>query len=152
MQRHFFRLLLGLAMVAFSSDSAIAYPRGYAIALTPTPLIVTQYSKQPDAQNPQQNLFQQLNLTAKQQNKIKQIRRQYQGQITQLKQSLQTSQRQLAVMMAGTDSAAIIRDKYQEIAQFRQQLGQLHFESMLAIREVLTPDQRQTFAEIVNTK
>lgn len=144
MQRHFFQLLLGLAMVAFDSYSAIA--------LDHSSIIIAQYSKQPASQNTQPNLFQQLNLTPKQQNKIKQIRSRYQGQITQLKKNVQLAQQQLAVMMAGTDSAAIMRDKYREIAQFRQQLGQLHFESMLAIREVLTPDQRQTFAEIIETR
>ena len=158
MQRHYFQLLLGLAMVVLESSAVSAKPRcctdrlkgwQYEIATTPAKLFTTQYSKQASEDKPQ-NLFQQLNLTPRQQNKIYKIRRQYQVEILQLKQNLQTAQQQLAVMMAGTDSATIIREKYQEIAQFRQQLGQLHFESMLAIREVLTPNQRRTFAEIVD--
>ena len=55
-------------------------------------------------------------------------------------------------MMAGTESAELVRAKHEEIARFRQQLGELHFKSMLATREILTPQQRQKFAEIIQAK
>ena len=143
MQRLCFQLLFGITTIVSTAN---------AIALVPSSTIIAQNSKQAASSDSSGGLFQQLNLTPQQKNQIKQIRRQYQGQIVQLKQSLQLAQQQLAVMMAGTDSVATIRAKHQEIARFRQQLGQLHFESMLATREVLTPEQRQTFAEIIRLK
>ena len=103
-------------------------------------------------QDSSSGLFQQLNLTPQQKWQIKQIRRRYESKIFQLKQDLFVAQQQLASMMAGTDSTEIIRAKHQEIARFRQKLAELHFESMLATREILTPLQRQKFAEIIEAR
>ena len=155
MQRLCSQLLFGLIAIIFVSETAVSLEieeRDKAIALFSASEITAKRDKQAVSPDSSRGLFQQLNLTPQQKNQIKQIRRQYQGQIIRLKQNLQLAQQQLAVMMAGTDSVAVIRAKHQEIAQFRQQLGQLHFESMLATREVLTPDQRQTFAEIIRNK
>ena len=96
-------------------------------------------------------MFQQLNLTPQQRHRIRQIRRQYQTEIFRLKEDLRVARQELAQMMSGTDSAAVIRAKHTQIERFRQKLGGLHFESMLATREILTPQQRQKFAEILET-
>jgi Spy/CpxP family protein refolding chaperone len=52
-------------------------------------------------------------------------------------------------MMSGTASEDSIRAKHTEIVQLRQQLENLGFESMLESRAVLTPDQRQQFAQLM---
>ena len=151
MQQLYSRLLLSFSMVISGSAIAIAYP----IDITDRwgdRIVLTNHLKQTTQQNTPSSLFQQLNLSHQQKRKIKRIRQQYQAQIIQLKENLRIAQQQLAAMMAGTDSVAEIRAKHEEIARFRQQLATLHFESMLATREILTPQQRQKFAEIIEAR
>ena len=153
MQRLYSQLLLGVLITIFQSVSAIAYPIKIEIAneqFCDRTLLVNNVEQ--TTKDTASNLFQQLNLSHQQKQKIKQISQQYQAQIIQLRENLQVAQQQLAAMMAGTDSVAVIRAKHEEIAQFRQQLATLHFESMLATREILTPQQRQKFAEIIEAR
>lgn len=151
MQQLYFQLLLGFSMVILNAAIAIASPINITDYLGDSTSI-TNHLKQTTQQDTPSSLFQQLNLSHQQKRKIKRIRQQYQAQIIQLKENLQVAQQQLAAMMAGTDSAAVIRAKHEEVAQFRQQLATLHFESMLATREILTPQQRQKFAEIIEAR
>ena len=106
-------------------------------------------SKQPEAQP---SILQQLNLTWLQKQQIQQIHRQYQQRILQTKSQLQSLQEQLTEMMTGTDSIAAIRAKDRELVVLKQKVGELHFESMLETREVLTPEQRQKFKEIIESR
>ena len=90
-----------------------------------------------------------LNLSNAQKQKIKQIHQQYQGQISQSQESLRSAQQRLSQMMVGTDSSIAIRRQHQKVVQLRQALDNLRFESMLAMREVLTPEQRRQFAQLM---
>lgn len=152
MQRLYSQLLLGFTITISQSVGAIACPIEIEIANEPGDRALRLNNVEQKTKDTASNLFQQLNLSHQQKQKIKQIRQQYQAQIIQLRENLQLAQQQLAVMMAGTDSVAVIRAKHEEIAQFRQQLAALHFESMLATREILTPQQRQKFAEIIEAR
>lgn len=156
MQQLFCWLLLGFLLAISQPLVAIAHPIKADITggRTSVPIFVTSNFKQTTEVNQSTpgSLFQQLNLSERQKQKIKRIRQQYQAQIVQLKENLQLAQQQLAAMMAGTDSVMVIRAKHEEIAELRQQLATLHFESMLATREILTPQQRQKFAEIMETR
>jgi Spy/CpxP family protein refolding chaperone len=49
--------------------------------------------------------------------------------------------------MASTASQNQIREKYRQVETLKQQVADIKFESMLAMREVLTPEQRRQFAE-----
>jgi periplasmic protein CpxP/Spy len=102
-------------------------------------------------QNHQKNLLQQLNLTAEQQQQIKQIHAQYQEQIHRRKKNLALLEKRLAAMISGTDRVDLVRAKNQELVRLRQEIGELRFESMLATREILTPEQRQKFREIIES-
>lgn len=106
-------------------------------------------SKIPEAQS---SILEQLNLTWFQKQRIRQIHRQYQHRILQTKNQLRSLQEQLTEMMTGTDSIAAIRAKNRELVLLRQKVGELHFESMLATREVLTLEQRQKFKEIIESR
>ena len=97
-------------------------------------------------------LFQKLNLTAIQQEKIEQIHRLYYPKISQIREQLTTAKEELTDMMAGATSATAIRTKHQEILNLRQKLGEVQLETMLATREVLTVEQRQNFADILRSK
>lgn len=97
------------------------------------------------------NLFQQLDLTNEQQQQIKQIHLRYRPQIINQKQSIAKLQQQLSDMMVGTAPIKLLKAKNQQLSALRLQIESLHFESMLAIREILTPQQRQKFRELVKS-
>jgi Spy/CpxP family protein refolding chaperone len=59
---------------------------------------------------------------------------------------------ELRDLMAGTASADQIRTKHQQLQQLRQQLEEVTFESTLASREVLTPDQRKQLAQLMEQR
>ncbi|WP_319423204.1 Spy/CpxP family protein refolding chaperone [Pleurocapsa sp. FMAR1] len=107
---------------------------------------VTKAKQQP------QSLIQQLNLTDEQRQKIKQIHYRYKQQILKKKNNLAVLQQQLSDMMIGTESVELIRTKNQELVILRQEIGALRFESMLATREILTPQQRQKFKKILESR
>ena len=98
------------------------------------------------------NIFEQLNLTPEQQQQIKQIHRQYNQQISRKKNSLAKLQQQLSDMMVGTEPVELVRAKNQQLVLLRQEISSLRFESMLATREILTPQQRQKFRELANLR
>jgi len=97
----------------------------------------------------EQSLVEELNLTPQQEQQLKAIQQQYKDQMAQQRQELQQAQQELSELMAGTAPQGQIRDKYREVNVLRQQKGELHLESMLAIREILTPQQRRQFARLM---
>ena len=97
-------------------------------------------------------LFQQLNLSSSQKEKIKKIHNQYKQQIRKKNNSLSVLQKQLSDLMVGTESVESIRAKNQQLVNLRQEIGELRFESMLATREILTPQQRQKFRDIIESQ
>jgi Spy/CpxP family protein refolding chaperone len=140
-------LLSGLLIVELGTSICLAAPislNGQSIA----PIFLSQKgsAKTVGASNP---LMEQLNLSDQQKQDLSGIRQKYQGQMKQLQEQLRTSQQALRSMMSGTASADSIRTKHTEIVQLRQQLENLGFESMLETRDILTPDQRQQFAQLM---
>lgn len=95
------------------------------------------------------SLFQQLDLTREQHQQIEQIHLHYRQQTLRKKQNIARLQQQLSDMMVGTETVELLRAKHQELNTLRQEMRSLHFESMLATREILTLQQRQKFRELV---
>jgi protein CpxP len=114
-----------------------------------TETIIAQHSPSVTPQGQTVSLFQQLDLTKEQQQQIKQIHLQYQQQIINQKQIIVRLQQQLSDMMVGTEPIESLKAKNQQLSALRLKMESLHFESMLAIREILTPPQRQKFRELV---
>jgi periplasmic protein CpxP/Spy len=102
-------------------------------------------------QNPS-SLLEQLNLTNNQNEQIQQIHRQYKQQILKKKNNLARLQQQLSDLMVGTNSVELIRAKNKQLVDLRTEIGELRFESMLATREILTPQQRQKFRDIIESQ
>lgn len=98
------------------------------------------------------SLWQQLNLTAEQQQQIKRIHSRYRQRLSQKRDNLAKLQRQLSDMMVGTAPVELLRAKNQQLSVLHQEIGSLRFESMLATREILTPQQRDKFRELVNSE
>jgi Spy/CpxP family protein refolding chaperone len=90
-----------------------------------------------------------LNLSSAQQQELQTIYSQYKDQISQRKQAVRQVNRELRDLMVSTASNDEIRAKYQEVQALRQQLEAARFESLLAMRDVLTPAQRSRFAQLM---
>ncbi len=128
------------AIIAMASISALAQPNLLllkAVAQNPTPSASQQRS--------QSGLLQALNLTPQQLQQIKVIRNQSKDQITQKRQAVRQAQQELEALMAGTASKDQVRDKYNQLKMLKQELADAQFETTLATREVLNPQQRQKF-------
>ncbi len=97
-------------------------------------------------------VFDQLNLSADQKQKIQAVRDKYKGQITQRMEAVRQARQELKTMMAGTASANQIRDKNTQITGLKKQLDDVQLESTLAMREILTPAQRTQLAQLMKQR
>jgi Spy/CpxP family protein refolding chaperone len=100
----------------------------------------------------QGGMFDQLNLSADQKQKMQAVRDRYKDQISQRMQAVRQARQELATMMTGTANASEMREKHRQIIGLRQQLEEVQFESTLAMREVLTPEQRSQLAQMMQQR
>ena len=114
---------------------------------------MAQSFESPQEQNwGRQRLMQELDLTPEQQQNLQAIRAQYKDQINQRQQDLRQASQELRSLMISDADTNQIRAKHQQVQQLRQQLEELNFESMLAMREVLTPEQRREFGQLMEQR
>ena len=83
---------------------------------------------------------------------MQQIRTEDREEISQLRESLYQERQTLERITIGTAPPTEVREQYQKVKNLQVQLGDLHFEHMLGMREVLTPQQRQKFAELMKQR
>lgn len=93
-----------------------------------------------------------LNLTSQQVQQMRQIRGEYKSQIFQRHEAARQAQRELVSLMAGDASQDQIRAKFQQVESLKAEAARLRFDSVLAIREILTPEQRQKLAQHLETR
>lgn len=115
------------------------------------PPLWTQQSQTGDSGGGGQ-LFQQLNLTPEQAQTLQAIQQEYQGQISQHRNLLRQAQQELETLMAGDATEAELRAKHQQVKTLMQQMGDLQFESLLKMREVLTLQQRRLIIELMEER
>jgi periplasmic protein CpxP/Spy len=97
-------------------------------------------------------LLQQLNLSNDQLQRIKNIRSRNNSEIRSSRQRARQLQQEIQELMAGTASSDLVRAKFNELQSARQQAAKLQFEQMLAMREVLTPQQRSQLAQLMKQR
>jgi len=127
-------------IIALGCISALQEPNlllSQAVAQNPT--------NSPSSQKKPSGWLQDLNLTPQQIQQIKVIRNQSASQLAQKRQAVRQAQQELEALMAGTASMEQVRGKYNELKMLKQELGDAQFETTLATREVLNPQQRQKF-------
>lgn len=95
---------------------------------------------------PQGAILQSLNLNAEQKRQLRTARQSFQPQIRERRLKILEAQAELDEMLAGTATDAVLKAKFQQVSQLRQDVQQLQFESVLAMRQILTPEQRKQFA------
>ncbi|MBE9011397.1 Spy/CpxP family protein refolding chaperone [Pseudanabaenaceae cyanobacterium LEGE 13415] len=92
-------------------------------------------------------LLRELNLSPDQLNRIQQIRSRYRDQMKSDRDAARQAQQELRTLMAGSASDDQIREKFRQVKELRTKVADAQFNSMLEIRNVLTPEQRQRFAQ-----
>lgn len=144
-------ILIGILTVL--TATAVAVPFAIHSQLSAQRPSATESVDKPiEVDNPSSNkaggregILQQLNLTPDQFKQLSAVRRQYQPSIRDRAKIVRTSQAELRRVLASSASEAEVKQKYQQVQQLRQELQQLRFESLLAMRQILTPQQRQAF-------
>jgi periplasmic protein CpxP/Spy len=93
-----------------------------------------------------------LNLSTEQIEKIREIRRRYAGPLLQQQQAIAKAQQELDARMASNAPTEQIRQQFNQVRSLKQQQATTRLESMLAIREVLNPEQRQQLAQFMQQR
>ena len=130
-------------------------PAALALALAiamPATYTFTQPSLAQDLGEAPGKVLQQLNLSNEQLQQIKTIRERNSSEIRSGRQRLRQLQQEIQNLMSGTAPSEQVRAKFNELQSLRQQVSKLQFEQMLAMREILTPQQRTQLAEIVKQR
>jgi len=94
-------------------------------------------------------MLKQLNLTPEQLKKLKEVRDRDQDKMRELSQQSRQANKELRDLMAGNDSNDALRTKPNQVLQLQQELQKQHFERMLAMREILTPQQRSQLNDLM---
>jgi periplasmic protein CpxP/Spy len=97
-------------------------------------------------------LLRSLKLSVDQKRKLQAVRQDVQPRIREGRLKVRTAQAELDEMLVGTASDTALKAKFRQVSQLRQEVQQLQFESVLAMRQVLTPDQRQQFAQAMEKR
>lgn len=118
-----------------------------ALAEIPTPDKFLARSE--GANMPSGKMLKQLNLSAEQLLKLKTIRDRDPDKIRELGQQARQADKELRDLLASNESVDVIRAKHLNALNLRQELSKQHFERLLAMREVLTPQQRLQLNELM---
>jgi periplasmic protein CpxP/Spy len=116
------------------------------------PIAIAPVVAQEQKSEHRQAFLEQLNLTPQQTQQIKALQDQNQStrqanmdQLKQLNQEMQT-------LLSGNAANFQITAKFDQIQALRQQFARDHFEQTLKVREILNPEQRQKFAQLMQSK
>jgi periplasmic protein CpxP/Spy len=97
-------------------------------------------------------LAKELNLSPDQIRRLQQLRTASRGKNLARRQALQTARQELSTLLQGNASADEIRQKRQQVQSLQRELSDSNFENTLAIREILTPEQRVKLQQIVQQR
>ncbi|MBJ7899501.1 MAG: periplasmic heavy metal sensor [Cyanobacteria bacterium RI_101] len=142
MSRSLFTLCLVASLFSLGQAPLLASPGETA------PLVAQAQNRGSGAGQRGERAMERLNLSAEQRQQLQSIRQKYAGQTEKLETDLRSQQGELRQLMAGSADKETIRKKHNQVTQTRQKLGDLRFEMMLDSREILTPQQRQEFAQM----
>jgi periplasmic protein CpxP/Spy len=98
------------------------------------------------------NLAKELNLSRDQIQQLQQLRKNSQGKTKERRQTLQAAKQELAQLIQGNASSDQIRQKRQQVQSLQREIADTNFEHTLAIREMLTPEQRVKLQQIMEQR
>jgi Spy/CpxP family protein refolding chaperone len=93
--------------------------------------------------------LQELNLSSDQVQRMQAVRDRYRPQLQAQRQQLETAMKKMKDLMTSDASADQIRQQHNQLESLHKTISDLRFESMLAIRDILTPAQRQQAADLM---
>lgn len=139
--------IVSLLMLSLGSTTAFAAPNFSSLQTIAQAPPESDFSGRDGGQ-----MFERLNLTSEQKQRMQAIRDQYKDQLSQRRQALRQAQQELMNLMAGTAPDSQIREKHRQVMALKQQMSELQFESMLAMRAILTPQQRQQLSQLMQER
>ena len=138
-----------IALLMLSLGSAVAHADTH-------PQSPQLFAQKPDgAMRPpgaRSRLMQELNLTQEQMQRLDALQQQSKKQMEQPRQALRQARQDLANLMASNADENAIRAKHNQLQQLQQQMANVRFQNMLEMRKVLTPEQRQRFAQLMQQR
>lgn len=139
--------LAGFAVIQSAAQFSPAFADTHV-----NPVLAQANSAQTPAQGKRgergEKMFQQLGLSSSQQAQITSIRNQSKTSSAGLRQQLKTAHQQLQSLLASSTDESAIRQAHQQLQSLEQQMHGQRFDTMLKVREVLTPAQRTKLAEL----
>jgi periplasmic protein CpxP/Spy len=98
------------------------------------------------------NLVKELNLSPAQIQRLQQLRKNSQGKTKERRQALRTARQELNQLLQGNASSDQIRQKRQQVQTLQREVADTNFENTLAIREILTPEQRAKWQQTIQQR
>ncbi len=98
------------------------------------------------------NLAKELNLSSDQIQKLQQLRKNAQGKNKERRQILQANKQDLNQLIQGNASTDQVRQKRQQVQSLQREIADTNFEQTLAIREILTSEQRVKLQQIMEQR
>jgi Spy/CpxP family protein refolding chaperone len=141
-------LMVSIAVISLSATPVLATP---IFSENLEPLQLAQMKPQSNRGQGwnRESFMERLNLTDAQKKQIEILKKQHENEVKPIKDQLKTKEDELRTLMSNNASNDQLKSKHNEIQALRQQMGNLHFENMLEIRSVLTPEQRNQFAQMM---
>lgn len=102
--------------------------------------------------NHHQRLMEQLDLSSEQSAKIQEIHAQARAEMEGLHEQVKSAHEQMRSLLASDASPQQLRQQHQRLQNLRQQAANRRFETMLAVRQELTPQQRTQMAELMQQR
>lgn len=99
-----------------------------------------------------EKLIEQLDLSEEQAEQIRAIREQSRAANQDLFEQSQQAREQMRSLLANGASNAELEQQHERMQALHQQMGDRRFQTMLQIREVLTPEQQQQLAELMEQR
>ncbi len=131
----------------------------FGLSLLLSPLCATAAAQEPDETEPQQaaprrpapgpNLMERLNLTREQRERLREIRRQSEGELRAHTRRVRLARRALdEAIYADSSDESKIEHHAQQLLEAQGELLRLRVATELKVRRVLTPAQLRTFREL----
>lgn len=99
-----------------------------------------------------ERMMKKLDLTPEQTEAIQNIKEKYRGENPNIKEEIRENKEKMHSLLANDASSNELRQQHQKMQSLRQQMGDRKFESMLEMREVLTPEQRTKMAQLIKER
>lgn len=97
-------------------------------------------------------LAKELNLSTEQIQRLEKLRADSKGKTKQRRLALRTAKQELVQLLQGNASSDQIRQKRLQVQSLQREISDMNFENTLAIREILTPEQRVKLQQIIQQR